>query len=89
MPYAKGANVPDQDQALWFYSQMVRWGQVEASPERAAIAAASYRAQIFHNAIPDAAARAHTSRFFDGRPFDPGSLDAYIAEQTNRDLSIS
>ena len=32
VPYARGANVPDQDQALWFYSQMVRWGASRGKP---------------------------------------------------------
>ena len=46
-----GANFPWQSHALWFYSQMVRWGQTEHSPERARIAAAVYRPDIYRAAL--------------------------------------
>ena len=46
-----GANFPWQSHALWFYSQMVRWGQTEHSPERAQIAAEVYRPDIYRRAL--------------------------------------
>ena len=47
-----GANFPWQSHALWFYSQMVRWGQTEYSPEGARIAAEVYRPDIYRTALP-------------------------------------
>ena len=38
VPFAKAATFPWKSHALWFYSQMVRWGQVAHTPENAAIA---------------------------------------------------
>ena len=35
VPFAKAANFPWKSHALWFYSQMVRWGQVAHTPENA------------------------------------------------------
>ena len=46
-----GANFPWQSHALWFYSQMVRWGQTEHTPERATIAAEVYRPDIYREAL--------------------------------------
>ncbi len=46
-----GANFPWQSHALWFYSQMVRWGQTEHSQERARIAAEVYRPDIYRDAL--------------------------------------
>ena len=49
--HAHAANFPWQSHALWFYSQMVRWGQVAHTPERAAEARATYRPDIFRRAL--------------------------------------
>ncbi len=46
-----GANFPWQSHALWFYAQMVRWGQIEHSPERARIAASVYRPDLYRAAL--------------------------------------
>ena len=32
LPFAKGATFPWKSHALWFYTQMVRWGQVRIHP---------------------------------------------------------
>ncbi|MEM0908069.1 MAG: CmpA/NrtA family ABC transporter substrate-binding protein [Pseudomonadota bacterium] len=45
------ATFPWQSHALWFYSQMVRWRQVEHTPERAALAAAAYRPDLYRRAF--------------------------------------
>ena len=42
---------PDRRHALWLYAQMVRWQQVEPSPEAAAKAEAVYRADLFDAAL--------------------------------------
>ncbi len=88
------ATFPWSTHALWFYSQMVRWRQIDHSPSAAAEAAATYRSDVFRRSLeplgldvsvdgggtqqPDPAARG----FFDGRVFDPGQLDTYLEPQT-------
>ena len=49
--HGRGANFPWQSHALWFYSQMVRWGQTDFSGERARVAAAVYRPDIYRQAL--------------------------------------
>ena len=51
VPHEKAATFPWKSHALWFYSQMVRWGQVAASPRNEAIARASYRPDIYRSAL--------------------------------------
>lgn len=50
-PHASAANFPWKSHALWYYSQMVRWGDVAASPANAAIAAASFRPDLYRAAL--------------------------------------
>jgi NitT/TauT family transport system ATP-binding protein len=45
------ANFPWKSHALWFYSQMVRWKQIEPSPERAEIARNTYRPDVYRDAV--------------------------------------
>lgn len=47
----KAATFPWQSHALWFYSQMVRWGQVTPSAERALTARLSYRPDLYRHAL--------------------------------------
>ena len=42
---------PDPAQAAWLYAQMVRWGQVEFSPEALAIAEAVFRPDLYDTAL--------------------------------------
>ena len=81
---------PWMSQCLWFLSQMARWGQVELSAEAVEKAAATYRPDLFRTAlegvagdIPASDRRIEgsdvASRFFDGRIFDPTSIDAYLS----------
>jgi NitT/TauT family transport system ATP-binding protein len=102
---AKAANFPWQSQALWFFSQMLRWGEVSADCrfDAAVVEAArnAYRPDIFRKAmkplfvpVPGAnmklegtlqepihvgASRAGLvlgpDSFFDGRVFDPETLN--------------
>jgi NitT/TauT family transport system ATP-binding protein len=51
VPFAQAAMFPWKSHALWFYSQMVRWGQVEHTPENAAIARETYRPDIYRSAL--------------------------------------
>ena len=43
----KAATFPWKSHALWFYSQMVRWGQVQHTPDNAAIARETYRPDLY------------------------------------------
>jgi NitT/TauT family transport system ATP-binding protein len=45
------ANFPWESHALWFYSQMVRWGQAEYSPEQADLVRHVYRPDLYRAAI--------------------------------------
>ncbi|MDB5614406.1 MAG: nitrate transporter [Devosia sp.] len=51
IPHASAANFPWQSHALWYYSQMVRWGELKPSPQAAAIAAASFRPDLYRAAL--------------------------------------
>lgn len=46
-----GANRPRTDHALWLYSQMVRWRQVEASPDRERQAADVFSPDLYDRAL--------------------------------------
>lgn len=48
---AKAATFPWQSHALWFYSQIVRWGLCDHSAENAEIAKTSYRPDIYRKAL--------------------------------------
>ncbi len=75
------ANCPSTAQALWVYSQMVRWGQVAYSPEAAATAASAFRSDLYSEALglsEGPCEEAVADPFIDGRSFDPKELDAYI-----------
>lgn len=75
------ATFPWASHALWFYSQMVRWKQVAASPHAASAARATYRPDLYREALQPLNVSAPASDlkveaagaggFFDGRPFDP------------------
>jgi NitT/TauT family transport system ATP-binding protein len=79
------SNYPDPAQALWIYSQMIRWGQVRHTEENAAKAASAYRPDLYSLALgagavpaPEAAARERAgSQFLDGLAFDPAAIAAY------------
>ncbi len=82
VPSDHNATFPWKSHALWFYSQMVRWGHVEGSAANQAFARESYRPDIYRRAVgplgvnlpsgditPDNAGEARG--FFDCAPFDP------------------
>jgi NitT/TauT family transport system ATP-binding protein len=79
VPAARAATFPWISHALWFYSQMVRWRQIESSPENAAAARSTYRPDLYRAAlscieadIP--AADIKSDSFFDGTTFDVSNL---------------
>ncbi len=75
------ANCPSRAQALWVYSQMVRWGQVDYSSEAAAMAASAFRSDLYAAALglsERPREEAVADPFIDGRSFDPADLEAYV-----------
>lgn len=83
------ANYPRPSQALWLYSQMIRWGQTDLSVAGLAAAASAFRPDIYRaalgsNAGPiDADIRVEGvtdgDRFIDGAVFHPARIAEYIA----------
>jgi ABC-type nitrate/sulfonate/bicarbonate transport system substrate-binding protein len=51
VPHAKAATFPWKSHALWFYSQMVRWGQVSANGVNEGIARETYRPDLYRAAL--------------------------------------
>lgn len=51
VPHASAANFPWQSHALWYYSQMVRWGELPSSSAHADIAQACFRPDIYRAAL--------------------------------------
>lgn len=49
--FARAANFPWRSHALWYYSQMVRWGQAPFSEQNIGLAAASFAPDIFRRAV--------------------------------------
>ncbi|WP_139330344.1 CmpA/NrtA family ABC transporter substrate-binding protein [Rhizobium sp. RU33A] len=86
--HRQAANYPQVNQALWIYSQMIRWGQVEHSADNLERAKSAYRADLYRAAlgpaaqIPDDASplpgSSEDDRFMDGRIFDPGQMTDYV-----------
>ncbi|POO51087.1 CmpA/NrtA family ABC transporter substrate-binding protein [Agrobacterium rosae] len=82
------ANYPRKSQALWIYSQMIRWGQAKFTPQAAEAAASAYRSDLYRNALgagnapQDADTRIEGDRdgdrFMDGNVFDPGAIVDYV-----------
>jgi NitT/TauT family transport system ATP-binding protein len=71
-----GATFPWPGHALWFYTQMVRWRQIEPSPAAARVALDTYRPQLYRQAaaaLPIDIPRLDLKpeRFFDGSEYDP------------------
>ena len=84
------AGLPRREHALWFLSQMARWGQVAPDLDLEAVADRVYRPDLFRAAalslgpVLDPAmvfndAPAPAATLFDGEPFDPGQARAYAA----------
>jgi NitT/TauT family transport system ATP-binding protein len=51
VPFAKAATFPWRSHALWFYSQMVRWGQVAHDRLNETVARETYRPDIYRAAL--------------------------------------
>ncbi|MEI3856271.1 MULTISPECIES: CmpA/NrtA family ABC transporter substrate-binding protein [unclassified Ensifer] len=51
VPNAKAATFPWKSHALWFYTQMVRWGQVAHADPHQRVAGNTYRPDIYRSAL--------------------------------------
>jgi NitT/TauT family transport system ATP-binding protein len=51
IPFARAATFPWKSHALWFYSQMVRWGQVAHTADNARIARETFRPDLYRAAL--------------------------------------
>jgi NitT/TauT family transport system ATP-binding protein len=51
VPHAKAATFPWKSHALWFYTQMVRWGQIAHTAGHRRIAAQTYRPDVYRAAL--------------------------------------
>jgi ABC-type nitrate/sulfonate/bicarbonate transport system substrate-binding protein len=73
-----GGTAPREDEALWLYAQMVRWGQLASSDASRQRAAHVFRPDLYraHLGVP---VTSPLPQPFDGRTFDPSDLDAYLA----------
>jgi ABC-type nitrate/sulfonate/bicarbonate transport system substrate-binding protein len=94
IPARHAATFPWRSHALWFYSQMVRWRQIEFKPEHIATVEATYRPDLYRTALAplgielplqdlkvegrSAPGQLATDGFFDRKVFDPGDLAAYL-----------
>jgi len=53
IPFDRGATFPWLSHALWFYSQMVRWGHAEWSPTSVEQLMSCYRPDLYRSALSD------------------------------------
>ena len=51
LPFDKAANFPWKSHALWFYTQMVRWGELRHSPASASVARDCFRPDLYRSAL--------------------------------------
>lgn len=87
--HRQAAGLPRREHGLWFLSQMVRWGQLDAGSDLAAIVDRVYRPDLYREAalslgpvLEPALVFADAvdpiqARLFDGRFFDPSDARAY------------
>jgi len=80
--HERGANQPRAEHALWFLSQLRRWGLHYGPPDYQAITARVMRPEFYQQAmeeldVTDASEAASAESFFDGKKFDPSQPEAY------------
>lgn len=78
------AGVPRREHALWFLSQMVRWGQVSAGADLEAVADAVYRPDMFRAAALSAGPMLDPAQVFADAPGDLAPLFAGPAFDSGR-----
>lgn len=91
-----GANFPWVSHAIWIVAQMIRWGQVRAPIDIAALAEQVYRADLYRAAMDDlsictprdALKTEGAGRFFGSDTFDPKKPLSHLKKLSLRDTSI-
>jgi ABC-type nitrate/sulfonate/bicarbonate transport system substrate-binding protein len=83
VPFAHAATFPWLSHALWYYSQMVRWGQTQWSDADLDVVRGTYRPDLYRSALADLDANlpatdTREEHFFDAKPYDPTNLRAYL-----------
>ena len=83
VPASYHASFPWTSHALWLYTQMVYWRQVEHSPEHLAAARQTYRPDLYRAALagvdPDIPqGNEKTESFFDGRTFEGANFTSWL-----------
>ncbi|MEJ8473210.1 CmpA/NrtA family ABC transporter substrate-binding protein [Roseibium algae] len=77
------AHCPRVEHGLWFYSQMVRWGQAVYAPADLDIVRKTFGSELYQRAVGQTeqggAAAGHQASFFDDVPFDAALLEDYVA----------
>src|SRR5207253_2832382 len=81
IPAQHNATFPWVSHALWFHAQIVRWKQIDFSPDHLAAVRTTYRPDLYRAALTAVNPAIPTSdskleHFFDGTTFDPAELDA-------------
>ena len=77
---APHSTMPEPAHAAWFYAQMVRWGQAGLTTQNTERALKCYRPEVYAEAIgAQYRQRNEIGGFFDGRIFDPGRIESYLA----------
>lgn len=86
--HRKAANYPRKNQALWIYSQMLRWGQVSYSDANMAAAQDAFRGDLYERILGKAedllpaedqiSGASGDDRFLDGHLFDPSRMQDYV-----------
>ncbi|WP_417669518.1 CmpA/NrtA family ABC transporter substrate-binding protein [Roseibium sp.] len=75
------AHCPRPEHGLWFYSQMVRWGQASFESADLEIVRRTFDGSIYRRATETDAGPTVLvgGEFFDGIRFDPNAIEAYVA----------
>ncbi len=79
---ARNCSYPQYKHAIWFLTQMFRWGIVIDSPEYAAAAKRLMRPDLYEEAMRELGVECgspdfNTETLFDGKVFDPSAPDQY------------
>lgn len=83
LPASRWAMFPWTSHALWYYTQMVRWRQVELVAEHPALAVGTYRPDLYRAALSPLGVElpredGKVEVFFDNRVFDPSDLVSWL-----------
>jgi ABC-type nitrate/sulfonate/bicarbonate transport system substrate-binding protein len=84
VPARHAATFPWVSHALWFYTQMVRWRQIEPAPEHLPRVCGSYRPDLYRAALAPIGVEpprddTKIERFFDDGVFDPADIKGYLS----------